>query len=88
MKAMSEPRTSVSWSGWRIAYWTNVEAAGWPWLVERGLTDALPGARVQVIPDREVDALSITPPEGTDPGQTSQAVELATRAIERVHRSL
>ena len=88
MKTMSETTTSATWLGWRIAYWTNVEAAGWPWLVERGLTDALPGARVQVIPDREVDALSITPPEGTDPGQTSQAVELATRAIERVHHSL
>jgi len=52
------------------------------------LTDAFPGAGVQVIPDGEVDALSITPPEGTDHDQTAQAVELATRAIERVHRSL
>ncbi|MGA2705301.1 MAG: hypothetical protein ABSE84_27695 [Isosphaeraceae bacterium] len=84
---MSEPRTSVSWSGWRIAYWTNVEAAGWLWLIERALTDAFPGGHVQVIPDSEVDALSITPPEGTDPHQTAQAVKLATRAIERVHRS-
>ena len=65
-----------------------MQAAGWPWLVERALTDALSGAGVQVIPDREVDSLSITAPEGTDPGRTSQAVELATRAIERVHRSL
>ncbi len=63
-------------------------AVGWPWLVERALTDAFPGAWVKAIPDREVDSMSITPPEGTDPGQTSQAVELATRAIERVHRSL
>jgi len=83
------PATSTgSWDRWRIAYWTNVEAAGWPWLAERALTDALPGAGVQVTSDREDDALSITPPEGTDPGQTAQAVELATRAIERVHRSL
>jgi hypothetical protein len=57
-------------------------------LVERALTDAFPGGSVQVIPDHEVDALSITAPDGTDPDQTAQAVELATRAIERVHRSL
>ena len=56
--------------------------------MERALIDSFPGASVQVNPDREVDSLSITAPEGTDPDQTAQAVELATRAIERVHRSL
>ena len=62
--------------------------ASQPWLVERALTDAFPGARVQVIPDREIDALSITAPEGTDSDQTAQAVELATRSVERVYRLL
>jgi len=77
-------KTMSNRSGWRIAYWTNAEAAGWPWLVERALTEAFLRADVQGIPDRDVDSLSITAPKGTDPDLTARAAELASYAAQRV----
>jgi hypothetical protein len=76
----------VSWSTWSVTYWTN-HAAGWPWLVRRELESAFPGAVVEVVPDPDVEVLSIGPPEGSDPDQARRAAELAASTVERVARA-
>jgi len=64
-------------------YWTSQLTAGWRYLVRSALPAALPGVSVEVLPDPDVDVLSINPPEGTGQDEAREATQLATHAVER-----
>jgi len=73
----------TTFAGWRIRFYTSDPRPDFSCRCTQALSEALPGADVEVLTGPDDDALYITPPTGTPLNMSTQAHSLACKALVR-----